>query len=160
MRVILKYCATNFLIYLKQKPASPDSPPPIHTLACSSAHFIKNEYTSITYNTSLSLSLSQHFINGLHKSLSLLNVITNQTQLHSTKCLFKFQILNHRLIHLGLLLISVWLLRNIYDIWFLWLFSMVDPLKWSEFWIFFNSILINASSFFCVLGLNLMFLTV
>ena len=119
MRVILKYCATDFLIYAKQKPASPVSPPPIHTLAYSFAHFIKKEYASISYHTplslSLSLSLSQHFINGLCKSLSLSNVITNQTQLYSTKCLFKFQILNQRVIQLGLLLISIWLLRNIYE---------------------------------------------
>ena len=58
MRVILKYCATDFLIYAKQKPASPVSPPPIHTLAYSFAHFIKKEYASISYHTPLSLSLS------------------------------------------------------------------------------------------------------
>ena len=58
MRVIFKYCATDFLIYPKQKPASPDSPPPIHTLAYSFAHFIKKEYASISYHTPLSLSLS------------------------------------------------------------------------------------------------------
>ena len=116
VRVILKYCATDFLTYPKQKPASPNSRPPIHTLAYSSPRFIKKEYASISCNTSLSLSLSQHFINGLRKSLSLSNVITNQTQLHSTKCLFKFQILNHGVIQLGLLLIFVWLPRNIYEI--------------------------------------------